>query len=81
MLTSSTRDSPAEKKRLFQAAVAAHGAYMKDASAAQAIDRHWLGLKLCLKEGEQAPDVFSDEVVLRASKWNRAPARLERSSG
>lgn len=76
MLDSSPSTSPQEKRRLFQAAVASHGSYMKDASAAMGVDRHILGLKLVLKEGESVPEVFKDETVVRAGTWNREALRV-----
>jgi len=61
--------SPAERKRLFDAAGKVHIARAKAAGNGQGVDRHMLGLKLLLDKSETVPEVFSDPVVARASKW------------
>ncbi|KAL4265504.1 carnitine/choline acetyltransferase family protein [Pleurotus pulmonarius] len=59
----------AEKKRLFDLATKKHISTAKYCGAGQGIDRHLLGLKKSLKEGEDAPDLFSDPVYQRATYW------------
>ncbi|KAI0773287.1 carnitine acetyl transferase [Trametes elegans] len=58
-----------QRLALFADAVRAHGAYARAAGSGQGIDRHLLGLRLLVREGEQMPAVFSDPVVKRASYW------------
>ncbi|KAI0628030.1 carnitine acetyl transferase [Trametes polyzona] len=60
---------PARKLELFKDAVKAHGAYARAAGNGLGIDRHLLGLKLLVKEGEQMPEVFNNPVVKRSSYW------------
>ncbi|CDO69773.1 hypothetical protein BN946_scf184766.g18 [Trametes cinnabarina] len=59
----------ARRLELFKEAVKAHGAYARAAGNGQGIDRHLLGLRLLVKEGEQMPAMFSDPVVKRSSYW------------
>ncbi|OSD04766.1 carnitine acetyl transferase [Trametes coccinea BRFM310] len=59
----------AQKLALFKEAVKAHGTYARAAGNGQGVDRHLLGLRLLVKEGEQMPAMFSDPVVKRSSYW------------
>lgn len=59
----------AEKKRLFDLATKKHISTAKYCGAGQGIDRHLLGLKKSLKEGEDAPALFEDPVYQRATYW------------
>lgn len=61
--------SPAERRALFGAAAQAHIALAKDAGNAEGVDRHLLGLKLLLGQGEEVPAVYGDELVKRGSYW------------
>ncbi|KAM0786990.1 hypothetical protein ACM66B_002408 [Microbotryomycetes sp. NB124-2] len=70
-----SKQSNAERKRLFQEAVKGHGQDMKQASAAQGIDRHLFGLKRVLKEGEEAP-LLTDELVARSSTWKMSTSQI-----
>ncbi|KAJ7210553.1 acyltransferase ChoActase/COT/CPT, partial [Mycena pura] len=58
-----------EKKRLFDAAVQAHVGLARTAGMGQGVDRHLLGLKKLLKDGEEAPALFADPLFLRSSNW------------
>ncbi|TFY68833.1 hypothetical protein EVJ58_g775 [Rhodofomes roseus] len=58
-----------ERGRLFKRAVETHVARAKRAGNGLGIDRHLLGLRKTLKEGEPMPEVFSDPVVQRSSTW------------
>lgn len=57
------------RKKLFDAATQKHAALAKEASRAQGVDRHLLGLKKLVKEGEELPALFMDPVFTRASYW------------
>ncbi|OJT06724.1 Carnitine O-acetyltransferase, mitochondrial [Trametes pubescens] len=57
------------KLELFKDAVKAHGASARAAGNGLGIDRHLLGLKLLVKDGEQMPEVFANPVVKRSSYW------------
>nr|GAT46434.1 carnitine acetyl transferase [Mycena chlorophos] len=58
-----------EKKRLFDAAVQVHGNLARAAGMGQGVDRHLLGLKKCLKEGEEMPALLADPVMQRSNNW------------
>jgi len=54
--------------------------YMQAASTGKGIDRHFLGLALCLQDGEEAPPLFRDAVFSRSRTWklttsNMSPSR------
>ncbi|KAL1748690.1 acyltransferase ChoActase/COT/CPT [Schizophyllum fasciatum] len=57
------------RRELFLAAVKKHVQRAKEAGAGQGVDRHLLGLKKVLREGEAAPELFSDPVLSRSSNW------------
>ncbi|GBE89636.1 Carnitine O-acetyltransferase, mitochondrial [Sparassis crispa] len=61
--------SVSEKGELFAHAVKVHGSWARMAGKAHGIDRHLLGLKKVLKEGEPTPEMFTDPVFLRSSNW------------
>ena len=52
--------SAAEKYALLQRAASAQSGYARAASQGQGVDRHMLGLKLCVQEGEAMPGIFAD---------------------
>ncbi|KAF7309984.1 Carnitine acetyl transferase [Mycena indigotica] len=58
-----------EKKRLFDAAVQVHGTLARAAGMGQGVDRHLMGLKKCLKDGESMPALFSDPLMIRSNNW------------
>ncbi|KAI0352129.1 carnitine acetyl transferase [Trametes cingulata] len=59
----------ARRLELFREAVRTHGAWARMAGNGKGIDRHLLGLKMLVKEGEQMPALFSHPVVKRSSYW------------
>ncbi|OJA09549.1 hypothetical protein AZE42_01146 [Rhizopogon vesiculosus] len=61
--------SPEDRKKLFDVAAKTHIALAKAAGTGEGVDRHMLGLKLCLKEGEPVPELFSDPVYKRSGNW------------
>ncbi|KAI0832103.1 carnitine acetyl transferase [Trametes gibbosa] len=61
--------STARRRELFGEAVKVHGRDARAAGNGLGIDRHMLGLKLLVKEGEQMPEVFTNPVVKRSSYW------------
>eukprot|EP01060_Flectonema_neradi_P011441 TRINITY_DN1850_c2_g1_i1.p1 TRINITY_DN1850_c2_g1~~TRINITY_DN1850_c2_g1_i1.p1 ORF type:complete len:646 (+),score=126.77 TRINITY_DN1850_c2_g1_i1:57-1940(+) len=54
---------------LLQKAAAHQSAYARKATQAMGCDRHLLGLKLCLKSGEEVPEIFSDPMFSYSSSW------------
>ncbi|ESK97823.1 carnitine acetyl transferase [Moniliophthora roreri MCA 2997] len=61
--------SKEEKRRLFGLAAKRHIELAKMCGSGKGIDRHLLGLKKVLKQGEEAPALFSDPVFTRSSNW------------
>ncbi|BGP38767.1 hypothetical protein JCM10449v2_002704 [Rhodotorula kratochvilovae] len=65
------RDSSADAKTryaLLSAATKAHNTYTKEASTGRGIDRHFLGLRLLLREGESHP-LFDDSLFGKSQEW------------
>jgi len=65
-----------QRRDLFRKAVAQHGADMKEASAAQGIDRHLLGLKLCVREDEEVPHFLTDPLLANSSYWTMSTSQV-----
>lgn len=61
--------SVATRKQLFDQAVQKHVALAKAGGQGQGVDRHLLGLRKLLKEGEALPGLYSDPVLQRSSNW------------
>jgi len=59
----------ADHRALFEQAAKVHIANAQAAGRGEGVDRHLLGLKKVLKEGESVPEIFEDAVVKRASHW------------
>ncbi|VDB99881.1 unnamed protein product [Peniophora sp. CBMAI 1063] len=57
------------RKELLLAAAKKHVERAKAAGSGEGIDRHLLGLKKVLEEGEEMPEVFNDALVQRSSYW------------
>ncbi|GAA6058072.1 hypothetical protein JCM3770_002247 [Rhodotorula araucariae] len=65
------RDSSADAKTryaLLSAATKAHNTYTKESSTGRGIDRHFLGLRLLLREGETHP-LFDDPLFAKSQEW------------
>ncbi|KZT07250.1 carnitine acetyl transferase [Laetiporus sulphureus 93-53] len=58
-----------ERGELFGRAVEVHGQVARMAGKGLGVDRHLLGLKKAVREGEAVPALFSDPVVARSSYW------------
>ncbi|KAH9913563.1 carnitine acetyl transferase [Epithele typhae] len=54
---------------LFKDALKKHGSDARAAGSGLGVDRHILGLKMSMKAGEPAPEVFADSVIKRAAYW------------
>lgn len=68
-----------EKLMLLKDAVDAHVKYIGQAAQAQGVDRHFLGLSMVLREGEKAPDLYSDPVFIRSKRWRVSTSHLTHS--
>jgi len=58
-----------QRRDLFRKAVAQHGSDMKEASSAQGVDRHLLGLKLCMEPKTPIPAFLADPLLASSSHW------------
>ena len=60
----------------FRAALDAHVKYISDASDGKGVDRHLFGLKKCLKEGEEVPEIFKDRAYGYSGTWFLSTSQL-----
>ena len=67
---------PEECERLFRQACKTHVANTLEASEGYGVDRHLFGLKMCLKEGEEAPEVYADPAYKYSSTWYLSSSQL-----
>ncbi|KAL8826294.1 MAG: hypothetical protein Q9191_003889 [Dirinaria sp. TL-2023a] len=67
---------PEECVKAFRAAVDAHVRYIGDASAGKGVDRHLFGLKKCLKEGEEIPELYKDRAYGYSGTWFLSTSQL-----
>lgn len=74
MISSSASDLEREKK--FREAVRRHIQYSTWAADGQGVDRHMFGLKKLVKEGEEVPELFKDEVFAGSSHWELSTSQL-----
>ena len=65
-----------ECEKRFRAAVQAHVKYTQDASDGYGVDRHLFGLKKCLKEGEEVPEIFKDPAYTYSQTWYISSSQL-----
>lgn len=66
---------PTELYKLLTAATTAHNQYTRDSSMGKGCDRHLMGLRLCLKEGE-SHRLFEDEVFGESQSWKLSTSGL-----
>lgn len=67
---------PEECVKHFRAAIDAHVRYITDASDGRGVDRHLFGLKKCLKEGEELPELFKDRAYGYSGTWFLSTSQL-----
>lgn len=65
-----------ECESLFRRAVDAHVKYTQLASDGYGVDRHLFGLKKCLKDGEEVPDLYKDPAYTYSSSWYISSSQL-----
>ena len=46
------------------------------AAEGKGVDRHFFGLKKCLKEGEELPAIYSDPSFIKGSHWVLSTSQL-----
>ena len=64
-----------EKYAAFQAAAKAHISYITKASNGMGVDRHLLGLKLVMEQGESHP-IYTHPIYAKSSKWQLSTSGL-----
>lgn len=67
---------PQRCAELFRSALKGHVAYISDASDGRGVDRHLFGLKKCLREGEDVPEIFKDPTFSYSSTWFVSSSQL-----
>ncbi|ETV98866.1 hypothetical protein H310_08365 [Aphanomyces invadans] len=75
MVHTSPVDQLQVKAALCRDACAAHVKYMKVAAQSKGVDRHFLGLRLCMQPGESAA-IFDDPVFARSKYWQISTSHL-----
>ena len=68
--------SDATRKKLLQAAATRHIQYSAWAADGQGVDRHMFGLRKLVKEGEEMPEVFKDEMFGKSGHWELSTSQL-----
>jgi carnitine O-acetyltransferase len=68
--------SALEKAKIGRKAIDAHVKYMADAVEGHGCDRHLLGLRLSLREGEARPSIFTDPAYAYTSHWFLSTSQL-----
>ena len=68
--------SAQDKYTLLQRAAGAQSGYARAASQGEGVDRHLLGLKLCVEEGEAMPAIFADPKYGESSHWRLSTSSL-----
>ena len=63
------------KYALMSKAAGAHIQYIRTSSQGFGVDRHLLGLRLCMKSGEKA-DIFTHPLFAKSSKWQLSTSAL-----
>ena len=67
---------PEECTKKFRAALDAHVKYISDAIDGKGVDRHLFGLKKCLEQGEELPEIFQDNAFSYSAKWYLSTSQL-----
>jgi hypothetical protein len=65
-----------EKHKLLSRALQTHTRLTREAATGRGIDRHLMGLVLMLEEGEDAGELFADELFERSRRWELSTSGL-----
>lgn len=61
---------------MLRKATDGHVNYLRQASKGLGVDRHLMGLSMCIKDGESSPDLFSHPLFLRSKTWRVSTSHL-----
>ena len=61
---------------MLKNATKSHSRYAGLASKGAGVDRHFFGLSMLLKEGEELPSLYSDPVFVRSKRWRVSTSQL-----
>ncbi|MCJ1478115.1 Carnitine O-acetyltransferase mitochondrial [Lambiella insularis] len=67
---------PEDCVRKLRAALDGHVKYISAASDGKGVDRHLFGLKKCLQEGEELPEIFKDKAYGYSGTWYLSTSQL-----
>jgi len=65
-----------DKGQLLRKAISSQTRYMGWALEGQGVDRHLLGLRLCIKDGETKPAIFSDPAYSKSCHWSLSTSQI-----
>jgi hypothetical protein len=68
--------SKVEKQNMARKAIENHSSIMSNCLLGNGIDRHLLGLRLCLKENETLPPFFMDPVYKYSCHWTLSTSQI-----
>ncbi|ORZ31786.1 acyltransferase ChoActase/COT/CPT [Catenaria anguillulae PL171] len=68
--------SDKDKVALFKRACAAHGKYISEASKGMGVDRHLLGMRLCMRADDPPCPLFADPAYARSQAWRLSTSGL-----
>ncbi|KAJ2084171.1 Carnitine O-acetyltransferase mitochondrial [Coemansia sp. RSA 988] len=68
--------SKATRIKLFRDALATHSSLVKEAVNGQGVDRHLLGLRMLVKQGEAMPGIFEDPAYSYSSHWYLSTSQI-----
>ena len=68
--------SAEECVKKFRTAVDTHVKNILDACEGKGVDRHLFGLKNCLEQGEEIPDIYKDKAFAYSGKWYISTSQL-----
>ena len=67
---------PEECAKIFRTAIETHVKNISDAIEGRGVDRHLFGLKKCLEQGEELPEIYTDKAFDYSCKWYISTSQL-----
>jgi carnitine O-acetyltransferase len=66
----------ARRYKLLQEACQSHVNYVRNAAVAQGVDRHFMGLSMCVGQAEDKPDLFSHPLFVKSKHYRMSTSSL-----